>query len=148
MGRHGNNRLHYAITTQHNNARKTPIEGGIFLGLSFVVMASESNTVIPPVLDPLHLAVCLYVNLGVSRRCVFPFQYRGVLYQRCTSDHSSNGEQWCATSVARSVQSHLSLVQRQRGSALIGPETTRLGSHWSRDYEARLSLVQSCKAPY
>merc|ERR1719189_2853266 len=36
-----------------------------------------------------------------SRRCVFPFQYRGVLYQRCTSDHSSNGEQWCATSVAR-----------------------------------------------
>jgi len=36
-----------------------------------------------------------------SRRCVFPFQYRGALYQRCTSDHSTNGAQWCATSVAR-----------------------------------------------
>jgi len=32
---------------------------------------------------------------------VFPFQYKGVLYQRCTSDHSTNGAQWCATSVAR-----------------------------------------------
>merc|ERR1712123_181295 len=36
-----------------------------------------------------------------SKRCVFPFQYKGTLYQRCTSDHSSNGEQWCATSVTR-----------------------------------------------
>ena len=36
-----------------------------------------------------------------SRRCVFPFLYRGTLYQRCTSDHSTNGAQWCATSVAR-----------------------------------------------
>jgi len=36
-----------------------------------------------------------------SKRCVFPFQYKGSLYQRCTSDHSSNGEQWCATSVTR-----------------------------------------------
>lgn len=36
-----------------------------------------------------------------SKRCVFPFQYKGSLYQRCTSDHSTNGEQWCATSVTR-----------------------------------------------
>merc|ERR1719242_2487926 len=43
----------------------------------------------------------LETSSSPSRRCVFPFQYRGVLYQRCTSDHSSNGAQWCATSVAR-----------------------------------------------
>jgi len=36
-----------------------------------------------------------------SRRCVFPFTYLNTVYQRCTSDHSSNGKQWCATSVAR-----------------------------------------------
>jgi len=36
-----------------------------------------------------------------SKRCVFPFQYKNTLYQRCTSDHSTNGEQWCATSVSR-----------------------------------------------
>jgi len=36
-----------------------------------------------------------------SKRCVFPFQYKDSLYQRCTSDHSTNGEQWCATSVTR-----------------------------------------------
>jgi len=36
-----------------------------------------------------------------SKRCVFPFQYKSSLYQRCTSDHSTNGEQWCATSVSR-----------------------------------------------
>lgn len=36
-----------------------------------------------------------------SRRCVFPFQYRGTVYQRCTSDHSANQKQWCATSVSR-----------------------------------------------
>lgn len=36
-----------------------------------------------------------------SKRCVFPFQYKGSLYQRCTSDHSTNGEQWCSTSVTR-----------------------------------------------
>lgn len=36
-----------------------------------------------------------------SKRCVFPFEYKGVLYQRCTSDHSTNGKQWCATSVTR-----------------------------------------------
>ena len=43
----------------------------------------------------------LETSSSPSRRCVFPFQYRGVLYQRCTSDHSTNGAQWCATSVAR-----------------------------------------------
>lgn len=36
-----------------------------------------------------------------SKRCVFPFEYKGALYQRCTSDHSTNGKQWCATSVTR-----------------------------------------------
>jgi len=43
----------------------------------------------------------LETSSSPSRRCVFPFQYKGVLYQRCTSDHSTNGAQWCATSVAR-----------------------------------------------
>jgi len=36
-----------------------------------------------------------------SGRCVFPFVYKSVLYQRCTSDHSSNNKQWCATKVSR-----------------------------------------------
>ena len=38
---------------------------------------------------------------NASKRCVFPFQYKGTTYQRCTSDHSANEAQWCATSVAR-----------------------------------------------
>jgi len=35
-----------------------------------------------------------------SRRCVFPFIFQGKLYQRCTLDESTNGAQWCATSLA------------------------------------------------
>eukprot|EP00096_Caligus_rogercresseyi_P013095 TRINITY_DN5750_c0_g1_i1.p1 TRINITY_DN5750_c0_g1~~TRINITY_DN5750_c0_g1_i1.p1 ORF type:complete len:454 (-),score=80.17 TRINITY_DN5750_c0_g1_i1:1399-2760(-) len=34
-----------------------------------------------------------------SRRCVFPFIYKGKLYNKCTPDHSVNGREWCATEV-------------------------------------------------
>ena len=34
-----------------------------------------------------------------SRRCVFPFEYKGKVYLQCTSDHSSNGREWCGTEV-------------------------------------------------
>ena len=34
-----------------------------------------------------------------SRRCVFPFSYKGKSYVRCTSDHSTNNAEWCATEV-------------------------------------------------
>jgi len=48
---------------------------------------------------------CYVSTLGTdetpSRRCVFPFEYKGTVYQRCTSDHSANEKQWCATSVSR-----------------------------------------------
>jgi len=36
-----------------------------------------------------------------SRRCVFPFRYKGRHYQRCTTNHSNNNRSWCATSVHR-----------------------------------------------
>ena len=39
---------------------------------------------------------------------------QGTVYQRCTSDHSANEEQWCATSVARD------------GSVIIGEESVFL----------------------
>jgi len=34
-----------------------------------------------------------------SRRCVFPFTFKGRTYQRCTGDHSKNKKEWCATSL-------------------------------------------------
>jgi hypothetical protein len=34
-----------------------------------------------------------------SKRCFFPFSFRGKVYFDCTKDHSSNGEEWCATEV-------------------------------------------------
>ena len=39
---------------------------------------------------------------------------QGTVYQRCTSDHSANEEQWCATSVARD------------GSVIIGEESVNV----------------------
>jgi len=35
----------------------------------------------------------------ISRRCVFPFTYKGKKYNSCTADHSSNSKPWCATEV-------------------------------------------------
>ena len=37
-----------------------------------------------------------------SRRCVFPFEYKGKVYLKCTSDHSSNNREWCGTEVKAS----------------------------------------------
>jgi hypothetical protein len=34
-----------------------------------------------------------------SKRCVFPFSFKGKSYVDCTKDHSSNGAEWCATEV-------------------------------------------------
>ena len=34
-----------------------------------------------------------------SSRCVFPFNYKGKAYFKCTKDHSTNGVEWCATQV-------------------------------------------------
>ena len=34
-----------------------------------------------------------------SKRCIFPFSFRGKTYVDCTSDHSSNEAEWCATQV-------------------------------------------------
>ena len=34
-----------------------------------------------------------------SKRCVFPFSFKGKSYVDCTKDHSSNGVEWCATEV-------------------------------------------------
>jgi len=34
-----------------------------------------------------------------SKRCIFPFSYSGKTYVDCTSDHSSNEAEWCATEV-------------------------------------------------
>ena len=34
-----------------------------------------------------------------SKRCVFPFSFKGKSYVDCTKDHSSNGDEWCATEV-------------------------------------------------
>jgi hypothetical protein len=34
-----------------------------------------------------------------SKRCVFPFTFKGESYNNCTKDHSSNGAEWCATDV-------------------------------------------------
>ena len=34
-----------------------------------------------------------------SRRCVFPFEYKGKVYLQCTSDHSGNKKEWCGTEV-------------------------------------------------
>ena len=34
-----------------------------------------------------------------SRRCVFPFIYKGKKYNSCTAEASSNGKPWCATEV-------------------------------------------------
>ena len=34
-----------------------------------------------------------------SKRCIFPFSYKGKTYLECTADHSSNQAEWCATQV-------------------------------------------------
>ena len=34
-----------------------------------------------------------------GRPCVFPFKYRDVTYDKCTSRDSDNGQPWCATEV-------------------------------------------------
>ena len=34
-----------------------------------------------------------------SKRCIFPFSYKGKTYVQCTADHSGNGAEWCATQV-------------------------------------------------
>ncbi|XP_023327170.1 furin-like protease kpc-1 isoform X3 [Eurytemora carolleeae] len=48
--------------------------------------------------------ICYVSTIGLadrlSRRCVFPFIYNGTLYKECTTEHSSNGAAWCATSLA------------------------------------------------
>merc|ERR1719219_1708010 len=42
---------------------------------------------------------CYGVKDGERVECVFPFKYKGRTYHRCTSEYSTNGASWCATSV-------------------------------------------------
>ena len=50
----------------------------------------ETHTMILILIFILILVIYLMMSLN-----------QGTVYQRCTSDHSANEEQWCATSVAR-----------------------------------------------
>ena len=36
-----------------------------------------------------------------QKKCVFPFKYKGITYNKCTKDNSENGQSWCAYKVNR-----------------------------------------------
>uniref|UniRef100_A0A0K2T2H0 furin n=1 Tax=Lepeophtheirus salmonis TaxID=72036 RepID=A0A0K2T2H0_LEPSM len=69
----------------------------------FPINRNIFNDVRPPIQSGHKKSICSMntyeTETKQSRRCVFPFVYKGKLYSKCTNDHSVNGKEWCATEV-------------------------------------------------
>ena len=48
-----------------------------------------------------HTLILILISILILVIYLMMSLNQGTVYQRCTSDHSANEEQWCATSVAR-----------------------------------------------